>query len=111
MGIEALFIDTKAFDDNDDPGAISPNGAGWTHQISVDPILPSATIVSGTIALAGIPYTASNAQAILDEAGAPVVFDLSDTSVNTVIVTGVFSSFTFTPTSVVGSYNATVLSK
>ena len=109
--INALYVKSKTLDDTNDPGAIAPNLGAWTHQVSVDPVVGSATIVTGTIALSAIPYGASTPQAILDETGAAVVFDLATPEINTVIIEGVFSSFKFTPTDVVGSYVATAFGK
>lgn len=66
------------------------------HQIAVE----GAASTTGTLALKAIPYGKTTAEVVLNEAGAAVVIDLAAEGV--VIVDGVYSAFTFTPTAVTG---------
>jgi hypothetical protein len=102
----ALYITTGTFDDDDDPAVLINVGMlnAKMHQVSVED-RSGLTIVTGTLALAGVPHGQAVAQVITDESGDPVVFDLAAPP-NVVLVSGKFESFTLTPTSVGGNYFA-----
>lgn len=82
----------------DNPAVIPLDVYATKHQISVRP--DAAT--TGTLALSGVPLGSDTAEVINDEAGDPVVFDL--TSPSTVIVSGAWEEFQLVPTAVDGTY-------
>ncbi len=104
----ALYIAQETFAGATSPATLSNDGMtlARVHQISVQ----GATSTTGTLALAGIAYGRTTSETILDEAGAAIVLDLA--SERTVRVDGVWTAFTFTPTSVTGgaaTYLATAI--
>lgn len=100
-----IFINNGVYRDparshlhTDNPAVVPLTVYATRHQVSVRP--NAAT--TGTLALSGVPLGSGTAEVITDEAGDPVVFDL--TSPSTVIVTGAWEEFQLVPTGVDGTY-------
>lgn len=106
--LDALYVKTADYDDNDDPAVITVSTGAWRHQIAVEQAEASTTIVTGTLALSGVPYGCADAQPITDEAGDPIVFDLAAPPC-IALVTGIFTAFELAPTSVVGIYTVSAV--
>lgn len=96
--INARYVAQETFAGATSPATLTAAlmTAAIRHQIAVE----GAASTTGTLALKAIPYGKTTAEVVLDEAGAAVVIDLAAEGL--VIVDGVYTAFTFTPTSVTG---------
>ena len=100
-----VYRDAARVHASDDNPAVIPIGEYATqHQISIrvsadEGDSPAST---GTLALYGVPLGSDTAEVITDEAGDPVVFDI--TAPSTFRVSGVWEEFQLVPTGVDGNY-------